>query len=366
MEEWGINVHEGKCRILAINPGAITTSIGVFENDRPLIERIISHDQDGQEADVAQQAPLRKLAILEELDRDGFNLSKIDAVCAAGGLLSPIEGGTYSVNGLMLDDLLHARYGQHPSNLGAVLAAGIGEDLNIPAYIADPPVVDELEEVARISGCPLVERKSIFHALNQKAAARRTAKELGKEYEDLHLIVVHLGTGVSIGVHRSGRVIDVNNCLDGEGPFSLERSGTVPFGGLLRLWQSGSRSNEEIKKSLVGNGGISGYLGISGLDQLGERIQGGDGRAELILNAFAYQTAKEIAAGASVLYGHVDGIVLTGPCSIYKFLTDRISERVSWIADVHVEPADNELQALAEGALRVVMYREKAKEYIRQ
>lgn len=359
-------MQEGKCRILAINPGALSTSIGVFENDRPLIERLISHEEDGQEADFVRQAPKRKQAILEELDRDGFNLSKIDAVCASGGLLSPIEGGTYTINGAMLDDLQNARYGNHPSNLGAVLASGIGEDLNIPSYIADPAVVDELEEVARVSGCPLVERKSIFHALNQKAAARRIAGELGAEYEDLHLIVAHLGTGVSIGVHRSGRVVDVNNCLDGEGPFSLERSGTVPFGGLIRLWQSGTSSKEEIKKSLVGNGGISGYLGISGLDQLQARVQAGDKRARLILEAFAYQTAKEIAAGASVLYGRVDGIVLTGPCSVYKFLTDLISERVSWIADVHVEPGENELQALAEGALRVILKREAAKEYIRQ
>ncbi|WP_066312481.1 butyrate kinase [Bacillus sp. FJAT-29814] len=352
-------------RILVINPGSTSTKIGVFDNEISILEKTIRHDADIINAfpTIIDQYEFRKNTILESLDSEGINISKLSAVCGRGGLLRPIEGGTYGVNDTMLRDLRIGFSGQHASNLGGIIAFEIASALNIPAYIVDPVVVDELDPLARISGFSLIERKSIFHALNQKAVARRVAKELGKKYNELNLIVTHLGGGITVGVHKQGRVVDVNNGLHGDGPFSPERAGTVPAGDLIALCFSGEHYRDELMKRLVGQGGLVGYLGTNDALKVEQRIAAGDKKAELVYEAMAYQVAKEIGAASAVLSGKVDAIVLTGGLAYGKDFVRSISERINWIADVIVHPGENELQALAEGALRVLRGEEEVKEY---
>ncbi|MGI8383426.1 butyrate kinase [Robertmurraya sp. P23] len=358
-------LHELMNRILVINPGSTSTKIGVFDNDLSILEKTIRHESDQINSfdNIIDQYEFRKQTILETLDIEGINISKLSAVCGRGGLLRPIEGGTYEVNDLMLLDLKAGYSGQHASNLGGIIAFEIASGLNIPAFIVDPVVVDELDPIARISGFPLIERKSIFHALNQKAVARRVSKSLGKRYEDLNLIVTHMGGGITVGVHKNGRVIDVNNGLHGDGPFSPERAGTVPAGDLISLCYSGDFYREEVMKKLVGQGGLVGYLGTNDALKVEEMISKGDKQAKLIYSAMAYQVAKEIGAASSVLAGKVDAIILTGGLAYGKGFVKEISDRVNWIADVMIEPGENELQALAEGALRVLRGEEEAKQY---
>ena len=354
-----------KDRILTINPGSISTKIGIFDHEISIFEKIIRHEAEKIHsfANIIDQYQFRKNAILETLDNEGINLSKLSAVCGRGGLLRPIEGGTYAVNDLMLKDLKSGYAGQHASNLGGIIAYEIASGLNIPAYIVDPVVVDELAPIARISGFSLIERKSIFHALNQKAVARRVAKELGREYSELNLIVAHMGGGITVGAHQQGRVVDVNNGLHGDGPFSPERAGTVPAGDLIALCFSGEHYREEIMKRLVGHGGLVGYLGTNDAIEVNNRIAAGDKKAELILDAMAYQVAKEIGSCSTVLTGRVDAIVLTGVLAYGTGFVKRISDRINWIADVIVHPGEDELQALAEGALRVLRGEEEVKIY---
>jgi butyrate kinase len=253
-------LQENEYRILVINPGSTSTKIGVSSNEVSIFEKTIRHDAEiiSSFSNIIDQYEFRKKTILEALDHEGINISKLSAVCGRGGLLRPIEGGTYDVNDLMLKDLRKGYSGQHASNLGGILAFEIASGLNIPSFIVDPVVVDELNPIARISGVVEIERKSIFHALNQKAVARRVAKDLGKKYEELHLIVTHMGGGITVGVHKNGRVIDVNNGLHGDGPFSPERAGTVPAGDLVSLCFSGEFYRDEVMKKLVGKGGLVG------------------------------------------------------------------------------------------------------------
>lgn len=352
-------------RILVINPGSTSTKIGVFDNDLSIVEKTIRHDFDriNSFSSIFDQYDFRKKVILEELDKEGINISKLSAVCGRGGLLRPIEGGTYSVNEAMLKDLKEGYAGQHASNLGGILAYEIASALNIPAFIVDPVVVDELAPIARISGCSLIERKSIFHALNQKAVARKVAKELGKRYEDVNLIITHMGGGITVGAHQKGKVIDVNNGLHGEGPFSPERAGTVPIGDVISLCFSGEFYREEMMKKIVGQGGLVGYLDTSDAVKVEKMILNGDKYAKLIYSAMAYQIAKEIGAASAVLSGKVDAIIITGGLAFGKEFVKEISDRISWIADVIVHPGANELQALAEGALRVLTGEEAVKDY---
>ncbi|WP_080845249.1 butyrate kinase [Cytobacillus gottheilii] len=358
-------MQEHTNRILVINPGSTSTKIGVFDNDLSIFEKTIRHDAEliSSFEQIIDQYEFRKNAILESLDSEGINISKLNAVCGRGGLLRPIEGGTYSVNDEMLKDLRAGFAGQHASNLGGILAFEIASGLNIPSFIVDPVVVDELEPIAKISGFSLIERTSIFHALNQKAVARRVAKELGKPYEQLNLIVTHMGGGITVGAHKNGKVIDVNNGLHGDGPFSPERAGTVPAGDLISLCYSGSYYREEVMKMLVGQGGLVGYLGTNDAVKVEEMIKNGDEKAKLVYDAMAYQVAKEIGSAGAVLSGKVDAIIITGGLAYGKDFVKEISNRISWIADVIVKPGENELQALAEGALRVLLGEEGPKDY---
>lgn len=359
-------LHEKNNRILVINPGSTSTKIGVFDNELSIFEKTIRHENEimKQYDKIIDQFEFRKNVILESLDSEGMNLSKFSAVCGRGGLLQPIEGGTYRVNEQMLADLRSSIRGEHASNLGGIIAAEIAANLNIPAFIVDPVVVDELEPIARISGFSLIERKSIFHALNQKAVARRVAKQLGEKYENLNLIVTHMGGGITVGVHKNGRVIDVNNGLHGDGPFSPERAGTVPAGDLIALCYSGNYYREEIMKKLVGQGGLIGYLGTNDAVAIERMIEKGNEKARLVYEAMAYQVAKEIGSASAVLAGRVDAIILTGGLAYGQQFVKEISDRVGWIADCIVHPGENELQALAEGALRVLRGEEKEKEYL--
>lgn len=358
-------VLDKEYRILIINPGSTSTKIGVFDNEVSIFEKTIRHDTEviNTFTNIIDQYEFRKNTILETLDKEGINISKLSAVCGRGGLLRPIEGGTYAVNEKMLDDLRSGFSGQHASNLGGIIAYEIASGLNIPSFIVDPVVVDELDPIARISGFSLIERKSIFHALNQKAVARRVAKDLGKKYTDLNLIVTHMGGGITVGIHKKGRVVDVNNGLHGDGPFSPERAGTVPAGDLVALCFTGEHYREEIMKRLVGQGGLVGYLGTNDAVKVEQRIEAGDQEAKLVYDAMAYQVAKEIGAASAVLSGKVDAIILTGGLAYGKGFVKSITDRINWIADVIVQPGENELQALAEGALRVLRGEEDVKTY---
>jgi len=358
-------VQDFNYRILVINPGSTSTKIGVFDNDVMIFEKTIRHESEliNSFENIIDQYEFRKNIILEKLDEEGFNISKLNAVCGRGGLLKPIEGGTYAVNEAMLKDLRESVAGQHASNLGGIIAYEIAKALNIPSYIVDPVVVDELAPIARISGFSLIERKSIFHALNQKAVARRVAMDLGKKYEDINFIVTHLGGGITVGAHEKGKVIDVNNGLHGEGPFSPERAGTVPAGDLISLCYSGTYYREELMKRLVGQGGLVGYLGTNDALKVEKMIEQGNEKAKLIYSAMAYQVAKEIGAASAVLSGKVDAIILTGGLAYGKDFVKEISDRINWIADVIIYPGENELQALAEGALRILRGDEEVKAY---
>ncbi|WP_110943603.1 butyrate kinase [Virgibacillus senegalensis] len=352
-------------RVLVINPGSTSTKIGIFDNDQYVFEKTIRHSAEelNQYHRVIDQYAFRKSVILEQLHQQGINISKLDAVCGRGGLLRPIEGGTYLVNEMMLQDLRMGYNGEHASNLGGILAYEIASGLNIPAFIVDPVVVDELAEIARYSGVPDIPRKSIFHALNQKAVARRAAVELEKPYQHLRLIVAHMGGGITVGAHDQGRVVDVNNGLHGDGPFSPERAGTVPAGDLISMCFSGQYFRDEMMGKIVGKGGLVGYLQTNDAQEVERRMEAGDEQAKIVYQAMAYQVAKEIGSMAAVLNGKVDGIVLTGGLAYGAAFVELIAERVNWIADVLVYPGENELQALAEGTIRVLSGEEEPKEY---
>ena len=352
-------------RILAINPGSTSTKIGVYEEETLLFEESLRHDVEdlNKFENICDQYDFRKDVILQSLQDHNIDLKGIDAVVGRGGLLRPIEGGTYKVNDEMIADLRAGVSGEHASNLGGILACELALECEGESFIVDPVVVDELDDIARISGLSIVDRRSIFHALNQKAEARRYAYENNKKYEELNLIVAHLGGGISVGAHSGGRVIDVANALDGEGPFSPERSGGLPVGDIINLCFSGEYTKKEMQKMIVGKGGIVSYLNTNDARKVIEKIEGGDERAELIYKAMAYQVSKEIGALSAVLRGKIDAIILTGGIAYDDLFTSFIKERVGFLAPVVVFPGEDELKALSEGALRVLKGEEEAKEY---
>ena len=353
-------------KILVINPGSTSTKIGVYEDETQVLVETLRHSAEeiGKYATIFDQFEFREEVILKVLADKNFDIKTLDAVVGRGGLLRPVEGGTYAVDEAMLNDLKTGYMGrQHASNLGGILANKIAESLSIPAFIVDPVVVDELQDVARISGMPEIERASIFHALNQKAVARRYAAEKGKDYDDVNLIVVHLGGGVSVGAHKNGRVIDVNNALDGEGPLSPERSGGVPVGSLVELCYSGKFTLEEMKKKITGRGGMVAYLNTNDFIEIEKKALAGEKEYKLLFDAFIYQVAKEIGKNAAVLSGNIDAVILTGGIAYSKPVVQGISEMVSFIAPIVVYPGEDELLALAQGGLRVMKGTEIARKY---
>jgi butyrate kinase len=352
-------------RILIIDPGATTTKIGIYQDIDPEVKRTISHDRETIDsyAAIADQEEMRYGAIRELLQEEEYLEKRFDAVVGRGGLVKPLEGGTYEVNDVMLEDLRKGVNGEHASNLGGILAARFASHFGVRAFIVDPVVVDELEPEARLSGLAGVQRSSIFHALNQKAVARKIARKLGRKYTDVNLIVAHLGSGVSVGAHRRGRVIDVNNALDGDGPYSQERTGSLPVRSVITLIEEGVYSPGELLGIARREGGIYSYLGEANLQEVERRIEAGDEKARLVFQGMAYQTAKEIGALAAVLKGEVDGVVLTGGGARSDRLVSLIRERVYFVAPLFILPGELELEALAEGVMRVLGGEEKAKIY---
>lgn len=339
-------------RILAINPGSTSTKLAVYENETPLLVRNIRHTVDELAVfpQVTDQFDFRKSLVLRELEVNGIPF-EFDAIIGRGGLVKPIQGGVYEVNEAMKRDTEHAMR-THACNLGGLIAKDLADSLpDCPAFIADPGVVDELDDVARISGSPLMPRITIWHALNQKAIARRYAKEQCTRYEDLDLIICHLGGGISIAVHHHGRAIDANNALDGEGPFSPERAGTLPAGQLIDICFSGKFTKDELKKRISGRAGLTAHLGTTDIIAIIQSIEAGDKKAELILDAMIYNVAKGIGAAATVLFGRIDAILLTGGIAYSDYVLSRLKERISFLAPIHVYPGEDEMEALALNAL---------------
>ena len=352
-------------RILVINPGSTSTRIAVFHDGSEQLSQTARHTNGDlrQFGSVIEQLPLRMTVVRRFLSEKGLSAYDFDAFVGRGGSLRPIPGGTYAVGPDMIEDLRTCRYGSHASNLGALMAYQLATAANRPAFIVDPIAVDELEPIARITGCPEIEKRSLFHALNQKSMARRFACSIGRLYEELTLIVAHLGGGISVGCHRNGRVVDVNNALDGSGPFSPERSGTMQAGQWTELILGGGISLPGALRMIAGKGGIVAHLGTSDTREVEKRIAEGDGHARLVYDAMIYHIAREIGAAAATARGRVDAILLTGGMAHSGYVTERLKEYVQFIGPVHVMPGENEMAALAEGACRVLYGIEAAREY---
>lgn len=352
-------------KLLIINPGSTSTKIGVYSDEKEVLVETLRHSSDeiAKYSSIFEQKEFRKEVIMRVLKENNIDVNSLDAVVGRGGMLKPMAGGTYEVNSELLNDLKIGVQGQHASNLGGILANEIAKEVSGRAFIVDPVVVDEMEEVARISGVPELPRKSKFHALNQKAVAKRYGKESGKGYENVNLIVVHMGGGVSVGAHNHGQVIDVNNALDGDGPFSPERAGAVPVGDLIKMCFSGEYTQAEVYSKIVGKGGCVAYLNTNDVRDVLKAKADGDEYATLIYNAFIYQVSKAIGEMATVLKGKVDSIILTGGIAYSPVVVNDIKERVEWISNITIYPGEDELLALAQGAIRVLSGEEEAKVY---
>jgi butyrate kinase len=350
---------------LAINPGSTSTKFAVFDDESQTLLATLRHSESELAlcGSVPGQKDLRESAILKYLNESGVPLDSLDAVVGRGGLLKPIESGTYIINERMLDDLRSAAASIHASALGAIIAAAIARNMSIPAYVTDPIVVDEMDRNAKLTGLPGIERVSVFHALNQKAVARRLADRLGKPYENARLVVAHLGGGITVGAHRYGRVIDVNDALAGEGPFTPERAGGIPAIPLIRMCFSGEYTQDELIRKLTRAGGMQAYLGTNDLRAAQKMINDGDEFAALVLDSMAYQVSKEIGSMVAVLEGSVDAIILTGGLAHSNRFTGAIKQRVDKFAAVSVFPGEDEMLALMQGALRVLRGQEDAAWY---
>ena len=352
-------------KILTINPGSTSTKIAIFQNEELVYEKTLRHSSEeiGKYDKISDQFQFRKNVIEEALNEANLKIKDLDAIVGRGGLLKPIIGGTYKVSDVMIKDLKVGVLGEHASNLGGIIAREMAAEASIPSFIVDPVVVDEMEDIARISGIPEISRISIFHALNQKAIGRRAADDMNKKYEDCNLLIVHMGGGVSVGAHKKGKVVDNTNGLDGEGPFSPERSGGLPVGALIRLCYCNELTEEEIEKRIKGNGGVVAYLGTNDIRDVEGMINNGDKKAELIYDAMVYQICKEIGAYATVLKGDVDAIILTGGMAYSSKIREKIENRVKFIAPIKAYPGEDEMIALAQGGLRVLRGEEEALDY---
>lgn len=357
-------------KILAINPGSTSTKFAVYEDEKPILTRCITHTAEelAPYDAITEQQGFRRQLVLDELEQAGIPL-EFDAVIGRGGLVKPVSGGVYEINEKMLSDTLQGCVmHNHACNLGCLIAYEIANAINVQhsrcrAFIADPGVVDELSPLARISGSPLMPRICIWHALNQRAIARRYAKSIGKEYEDLNLIICHLGGGISVAAHEHGQAVDANNALDGEGPFSPERAGSLPAADLIRLCFSGKFTEKQLLKRIAGKAGLTAHLGTNNMIEILERIRHGDQHAKLLVDAMLYHTAKQIASEAAVLCGHIDAILLTGGMAHSDYIINELCRRIGFLAPVHTFPGEDEMEALALNALSVLQDRCEAKIY---
>ena len=353
-------------KILVINPGAGSTKVALFDDEEQLFREEIRHSPEELKKyeSTIEQLPMRKALVLDLLKKWGVELEELDAVVGRGGAFKPLEGGVYEVNQNLLDDIRKGNVqADHPSNLGALIAYEIAQKAGgIPAYFVDPVSVDEFDEVARPSGLPELPRRSLLHTLNSRYVARKAAEELGVRYEDMNMVVAHLGTGISISAHRKGRIIDVNNANDG-GPFSPQRTGSLPTTGLIKLAFSGKYDVKGLLRKVTKEGGLLAYLGTDDIPEIERRIDKGDKEAELIYNAMIYQIGKEIGAYAAALKGMVDLIVVTGGMARSERLCAELLPYIEWIARVKFYPGEFEMEALAYGALRALRGEEHPKTY---
>ena len=354
-----------KANILVINPGSTTTKISLFYNNKEILTKNITHkiEELSRFNKASDQDMYRMEIIVRYLKEMKIDISGLKAIVGRGGLLKPVEGGTYIVNDEMISDLKNGIMGDHPSNCGGLIAHSIANSLGCKAFIVDPVVVDEMKKIAKVSGMPLIQRKSIFHALNQKSVAREVAEKLGKSYYEVNIIVAHMGGGVTVGCHEKGRVVDVNNGLDGDGPFSPERSGSVPIGDIVKVCFSGEYTLPEMKKLIKGHGGMIAYLGTHDIRLIEELRLDGDPKATLVYESMAYQISKEIGSLATVVHGKVDAIALTGGVAKSVPFTKLVKDRIKFIAPVYIIQGEQEMLALALGALRVLKGDEKTKIY---
>ena len=354
--------------IIAINPGSTSTKIGVFHNKECIFEENIKHSAEelAPFEKITDQFEFRKKAILDRLNGAKVERDKVRVIMGRGGLVYPIESGVYRINELMKHDLINSPVGEHASNLGGFIAENLAKDFpNAEAFICDPVVTDEMTEIAHVSGHPEFTRRSVFHALNQKATARRHATAVGKKYEELNLIVVHLGGGISIGAHQNGRVIDVNHAIGGEGPFSPERAGGISVIDAVKLAYSGKYTEKEFNKMLIGNGGLCAHLGTNNAYEVEQRVKKGDEHATLIYEAMAYQVAKFVGVMAVVLKGKVDGVLITGGIAYDKWFVGKLKEYAEWIGPFFIYPGENEMEALAMNGMRIIHGEVEVKEYQR-
>ena len=350
---------------LIINPGSTSTKIGIFEDEKLLFEETLRHStaEISKYDLVVDQKDFRKEIILNFLKEKNFDIHALNVVVGRGGMLKPIPSGTYEVTEDLLHDLRIGYKGQHASNLGGILAKEIADSVGVPSYIVDPVVVDELQTLARYSGLPELPRTCVFHALNQKAVAKRYAKEKGVTYASLRLIVVHMGGGISVGAHLDGKVIDVFNALDGDGAFSPERAGNVQCVPLIHMCFSGKFTENEMHKKFVGNGGFNAYMGTNDMREVEDMVIAGDPKATEVRDAFVYQVAKDIGSMATVLNGQIDQIIVTGGIAYDRGVISELRKRAEWIAPFTVYAGEDELLALAQGAIRVMRGEEKPMQY---
>ena len=351
--------------ILVINPGSTSTKIAVYEDEKQIFKKNISHSIEELSAyeNIIDQYEFRKNLVVKEVNEAGIPF-KFDAVIGRGGLAKPVEGGVYEINQQMIDDT-RATLHHHACNLGCIISFEISKEMpECRSFIANPVLVDELCDYARVSGSPLMPRTPIWHALNQKAIARRFAKDQGKRYEEMDLVVCHLGGGISVAVHQHGRAIDVSNALDGEGPFSPERAGTLPAGELARLCFSGKYTQQQIEKMIAGQGGLAAHLGTNDMRLIEQWVNEGNEKAKFLVDAMIYHVAKEIASKGAVLCGKVDAIIFTGGIAHWKYVVDELCRRVDYLAPTFRYPGEDELEALAFNALSVLRKEREAKEYV--
>lgn len=353
-------------KILAINPGATSTKIALYDGNVELWTELLSYSREQLEVfnSPEDEEDLRHDDVVATLEKHKVEITDLDALVGRGGLLHPMSGGAWIVNDEMIADLHSARYGSHSSNLGGILALRIAREAgNKPAYIVDPVCVDEMLPIARISGIPDLPRRAIFHALNQRAVAYRVAAQMNKKMRECKFIIAHMGGGVTVGAHYLGRVIDVNNALGGYGPMTPERAGTVHAMDLVERCFSGKYTETEMRKMIIGDAGLFAHLGTTDFKYISEKRASGDEKFNLIVEAFAYQVACEIGNRSMAMKGEVDAIILTGGLAYSEYLCKLIEERVSWLANVVVSPGENEQKALCEGVYRVLSGQEEAKIY---
>lgn len=352
-----------KYNILAINPGSTSTKLALYENDKEIFCNTLEHSAEEIEKydKIQDQFEMRKNLVISSLLEKGYDIKSLSAVVGRGGMVPKVKSGAYKVNETMVNRLKFNPVIEHASNLGALIAYEIANEVNISAYIYDSVRVDELKDVARISGMPEISRTSTSHALNSRAMAMKVAKMNGKKYSDMNFVVAHLGGGISVSVHEKGRMVDI--LADDEGPFSPERAGRVPCKELIDLCYSGEFDKKTMNKKLRGNGGLKAYLNTVDVREVEEMIERNDEKAKLVLEAMAYQVAKGIGDLSTVVEGKVDAIVLTGGIAYSKRITALIKKRVEFIAPVEIMPGENEMESLAMGILRVLKGEEEASEY---